>query len=374
MAKFLNTLYITSDNAKVTRHGRTIEVRNEDECRKFPIDTISDVIVFSHAYISPEAVSFLVSTEYEQSFVSGAHDEKKTKIKESKKSIAVHFVDRRGNFLYSAEGMPSRAVDTRHFQHLLFSDDEKCLQLAKNIVQAKIVNQLQNIQYHINQYSRTLNKEKLDALHESKRWMVHGVKEAASCKNIDALRGIEGNAANAYWSGFNSMIRNTNFVMNGRTQRPPKDEVNALLSLSYTLFTSRCAGAISSYGLDVQLGYFHLTHGGRASLACDMVEEFRGIIDAFVLSIINKRKLNLSDFHRHEDGAVYLKDASKTKFFALLNEWLHEEVYTEWQDKSVPRFLLPFIQADYLVKHIRGNIDAYLPYLFRSKDMSNKEK
>ena len=149
------------------------------------------------------------------------------------------------------------------------------------------------------------------------------------------MLGCEGVAASCYWSVFSDMIRNDDFVFNGRTKRPPEDKVNALLSFGYTLLTNDIAGCLRSVGFDSQCGYLHSLRSGRDSLACDVVEELRApIVDRFVLRLINRKEIN-SDAFTKNGREVVLNDDGRRVVYAHLSENLVKEGDRVTQDTLI---------------------------------------
>src|SRR5699024_5867582 len=145
-------------------------------------------------------------------------------------------------------------------------------------------------------------------------------RAAAECLDLGAVRGVEGNAANAYFSVFSEGILQHKSIFNfgGRSRRPPLDPVNALLSLAYTLLATEAAASLAGVGLDSYVGFLHRERPGRNSLALDIMEEMRPIIaDRFVLKIINRKQIGEKDFIVKENNAVMLTDEARRNFFQL---------------------------------------------------------
>ena len=123
------------------------------------------------------------------------------------------------------------------------------------------------------------------------------------------VMGFEGMASSIYFEVFHHLILNQNdyFHFYGRNRRPPKDAVNAMLSLAYTLIANDMTAALETVGLDPYVGFLHTLRPGRTSLALDMMEEFRAYLgDRFVLSLINKRQITHQDFLAQGDNGVVL--------------------------------------------------------------------
>jgi CRISPR-associated protein Cas1 len=154
--------------------------------------------------------------------------------------------------------------------------------------------------------------------------------------------------------------------MDGRTRRPPRDRFNALISFLYSMVMNDCRSALESVGLDPQLGFLHAVRPGRAALALDLMEEFRSILaDRLALTLINRGQISANDFAEREGGAVLLEgDARKTVVVAY-QERKQEEVMHPLLETKVPIGLLPLLQARFMARTLRGEMEGYLPFLYR---------
>jgi len=184
--------------------------------------------------------------------------------------------------------------------------------------------------------------------------------------SVSETMGIEGDAASTYFSVFNELLRGTGFTFGGRVRRPPTDPVNALLSFAYTLITHECSSALQGVGLDPYVGLLHQDRPGRVSLALDLLEEFRAPwADRFVLTLINRKQIQLNDFITEASGAVRLKDDARKTFLIAWQERKQVEVLHPYLKEQVAIGLLPHCQAMLLARHIRGDTEYYPPYLVK---------
>jgi CRISPR-associated protein Cas1 len=184
----------------------------------------------------------------------------------------------------------------------------------------------------------------------------------------DILRGLEGEAAQIYFGVFDDLIRVDTSALRfkGRSRRPPADAVNALLSFLYTLLTHDCRSALETVGLDPAVGFLHRDRPGRPSLALDLLEEFRPLLaDRLVLSLINRRQVNERDFVTFDNGAVYLKETSRKTVLTAYQERKQEELHHAFLEEKFPIGLFPVIQAQLLARHLRGDLEAYPPFLWK---------
>jgi CRISPR-associated protein Cas1 len=245
---------------------------------------VSQVIIFGNVGITPATVSFLLG-----------------------RGIDVAFLTKQGRYKGRLQPEFSKKVSLRQQQFARAADEAFCLEVAKAIVAGKIAN------------ARTLCLRQHRALRDKKiegviRRLERAMRKVAKVNSIEAVRGQEGAAGAAYYEAFGRMIRGEGFSFEKRTKRPPKDPVNALLSLGYTLLHNNVYAMVNVVGLDPYQGFFHAARHGHPTLASDLSEEFRAIIvDSVVLSVVNKGMLKPGDF-RPSKGGIYLTKEGLKKF------------------------------------------------------------
>jgi CRISP-associated protein Cas1 len=338
MKKLLNTLYITRQESYLHKDRETIVIKLGDEkLGQFPALTVGNIICFGQVSVSP----FLMGYCAEQ-------------------GIGLVFYTEYGRFLARVQGRQTGNVLLRRAQYRWADDDTKSLAVVRLTVAAKIANSRQVLLREVRNHGENdLLKQAAQRLFSS----VHSVKQASS---IDQARGIEGEAANTYFSVFNELLRGSGFVFGGRIRRPPTDAVNALLSFGYSLVTQECASALQGVGLDPYVGFLHRDRPGRVSLALDLLEEFRAAwVDRFVLTLINRKQIQLSDFVTEGSGAVKLTDSARKNLLTAYQERKQVEIIHPYLQESVSIGLLPHCQAMLLARHIRGDTEFYTPYLVK---------
>lgn len=337
MRKLQNTLYISNENAYLTLDGENIVCKEDGQIlARFPFDNLESIVCFSYIGCSPGLMGKCVE-----------------------KNIPLNFVHPYGRFLAKVCGGTQGNVFLRVNQIRVF--EENSLDLAKNTIMAKVHNCIKTIK-------RTLHdnpglRADLD-LQQALEQLEAGFDKIVSCTNDADLRGVEGSLASAHFSVFDKLILNPTFHFSYRTKRPPLDDVNALLSFIYTLLTNDCAAALETVGLDSYIGYYHKLRSGRESLACDMVEELRCIAERFVLTLINLKIVNASDFDHLDSGAVYLNKDGRTKVLQHWQARKRTKMKHSVIKETIPLGLLPYVQANLMAKYVRGDIKEYPCYLY----------
>ncbi len=179
---------------------------------------------------------------------------------------------------------------------------------------------------------------------------------------------MEGEAAALYFSVFDHLIRSSDqeFRWKGRSRRPPLDPINAVLSFLYTLLTHDCRSACEAVGLDPAVGFLLRDRPGRPSLALDLMEELRPVlVDRLALSLVNRHQLRSTDFEARDGGAVMLSDDARKTVLTAWQERKKEERLHPFLAEKVPFGLVPYLQAQMLSRHLRGDLDGYPPWFWK---------
>jgi CRISPR-associated protein Cas1 len=206
-------------------------------------------------------------------------------------------------------GRPHNDASRRVRQYQLSLDGEYCLKFSRALVAAKISGQLdfvreQKTALPMHRYPLSLCERRLAGM----------LDEIDAQESIAALRGLEGSAAAAYFQALAEVLPEK-LGFHGRNRRPPRDPVNALLSLSYTLLQSEATLALYGAGLDPFVGFYHALDFGRESLACDLMEALRPQADRFVLSLLRKEVLTVDDFSTSDAGCM-LGKAGRGRYYS----------------------------------------------------------
>lgn len=271
--------------------------------------------------------------------------------------LPVSFLDRKGNLRGHLHSQHSTNPHARIAQCRLLENQQTRLQLAKNIVEAKLRNcraQLRRIQ------SNTPGFQCLPAINTLR----HQAKELSTTSSLDELRGREGISARVYFNAISPAFKNTGFAFQGRNRRPPLDPVNALLSYTYTFFTNELASITEALGLDTAIGCLHEIHPGQPSLALDLLEAFRpALADRFTITAIRRKEIRLEHFDPPApiDRAVFLNKEGRRQFFESISTWFHNTFRDDEDEKQNPQKLLEKEVRSFKKALVSGNPEDWKP-------------
>ncbi len=333
-------LYVQSPGAKVGRSGAELTVQTQDGARhKVRIGDTSHVALFGAVQISTQAVQDLCD-----------------------RGIPIVYLSSGGWFYGITRGMDHKNVDLRRRQFAAAESEDRSLQIAKRLITIKIRN------------CRTLLRRNADELPartlERLKELVSSVEKVTS---LESLLGIEGTAARIYFEAFGQMLKPPTderdialtFDFDGRNRRPPRDPVNSLLSLGYSLLAKDLTIALQTVGFDPYLGFFHQPRYGRPALALDLMEEFRPlVVDSVVLSAVNTGAVKLSDFIRR-GGAVTLTSTGRSKFFRAYERRMDEEITHPIFGYRISYRRTLEVQIRLLARYLTGEISEYPPFTTR---------
>jgi CRISPR-associated protein Cas1 len=344
LKKLLNTLYVTTEGARLHKDGENIVAEIDDAERgRVPLHMLGAVVVFGAANISPPLIGAL-----------------------ARAGITLVLLDRQGRFEARVEGPVSGNVLLRRAQ---YRASEQPDEIVRSLITAKIANQRVVLQRALRDHGEEVSAEKRAAVAATVDRQERILRRVAFMnEGADAMRGAEGEAANGYFSVFDNLVRSpdSDIRFNGRSRRPPRDPVNALLSFLYTLLTHDCRSAAESVGLDPAVGFLHRDRPGRPSLALDLMEELRPVLaDRLALSLINRRQVRSGDFDTRDGGAVLLSEAGRKTVLTAWQERKKVERRHPFLDEMAPLGLVPYLQAQLLARHLRGDLDAYPPWLWK---------
>jgi CRISPR-associated protein Cas1 len=208
---------------------------------------------------------------------------------------------------------PHNDAARRVAQYQLSQSTSFCLRIARGLVAAKLCEAekfLQELQQNSHAPRHTLHK----ACRQLGMYADHVSNQSTTA----ALRGLEGRAAASYFEALAAYLP-VSLEFSGRNRRPPRDPVNALLSLSYTLLHADIVLALYGGGLDPYIGFYHELSFGRESLASDMIEPLRPLVDRFVVNVFSTRQLRPENFSKTDQGCL-LGKAGRARFYPLYEE------------------------------------------------------
>jgi CRISPR-associated protein Cas1 len=332
-----------TDSCYLTLDGENIVIQNgEKTLARFPLHTLENIICFTYKGATPALM--------------GACAERK---------IGMSFFSPRGAFLARVVGKEYGNVLLRKEQYRISDDDTRSVAYAKNMIVGKVYNSRWSIERTLRDHAYRVDAEKLKQISNI---LYETLPKLDSAAGLDELRGIEGKAAEQYFSVLNDMILNQKeeFAFTRRNRRPPLDNINAVLSFAYTVLAGDCANALSSVGLDPYVGFMHGDRPGRTSLALDLMEELRPVLaDRFILTLINTKAIQAAHFERQKDNAVFLSDDGRKVFFNAWQNHKKETITHPYLKEKIEWGLVPYVQALLLARTIRGDIDEYPPFLWK---------
>lgn len=328
----MSCVFLTHQGAKLSQENHRLLVKDGDEIiQQIPIHHLSSVCIFGHIHLTISAIELLLQNQIEVAFFT-IHGKLKGKLSPPLSNNAL----------------------LRIKQYQQIHNQRFKIDLARSIVHSKLTNGKQFILQGLYNHPGKISTDLLDDLTD----MIHRCRFAES---LPSLRGIEGAGSRAYFAAL-ARLNRSRLPFTGRSSHPPRDPVNALLSLSYVMFNTMLTGLLEIAGLDPYLGFYHEPINGRPSLALDMLEEFRhSLIDRFCFAMINRRVFVPEDFQQHPQypQGYVLKRASLKKFLSRYATWLQKPIST---GKLAPLEIVR--QQVQKLKHAIKNDQPYSPYLY----------
>ena len=343
MRKLLNTLFVINEDAYLTLDGENLVVtRNKQETHRYALHTLEGIVCFTYAGASPALMGAC-----------------------ARRGIDLCFFDPYGRFQARTVGEERGNVLLRQTQYRESDDPAQSCRYARSFILGKVYNARWVLERATRDHPQRVPVEKLK---RTSTQLAAALPLIQTSDDPEQLRGLEGEAAQRYFDCLNDLIlqQKQDFVFEGRSRRPPLDNVNALLSFVYSLLTNDCASALESVGLDSYVGFLHRDRPGRTSLALDLMEELRPCLaDRFVLTCINNKIANGADFHQEESGAVRLSDEGRKKILASWQERKKDTLTHPYLGEKIPWGLVPYLQALLLARYLRDDLDGYPPFLWK---------
>ncbi|KFI99086.1 type I-C CRISPR-associated endonuclease Cas1c [Bifidobacterium stellenboschense] len=343
MKQLLNTLYVTSEDAYLSlKNDNVVVQQNDSTIGQIPLRSLEGIMSFSYKGASPALMG-----------------------KCAEFGVGLSFFSPRGRYYCSVLGEKSRNVLLRREQFRFADDESMALSYARSFIIGKIYNCRWVLERTKRDHALRVNGERITAQSERLRQALSGVRD---CMSIEELRGIEGLAAKDYFYAFDDLILRSkdDFFFQERSRRPPMDRMNALLSFVYSLLTNDCLAGLQGVGLDPYVGFLHVDRPGRASLALDLMEEFRPVIaDRFSLTLVNTGAIKPSQFEVRENGGVFLSDSGRKTVLAAWQKRKQETITHPFLGEKIQWGLVPYVQSLLLARAVRGDLDAYPPFMWK---------
>ncbi len=343
MKKHLNTLYVTTQGAYLSKEGETIVVKIDGAVRlRVPVHTIGGVVCFGNVGCSPYLMGFCAENQ-----------------------VGISFLTEHGRFLARVQGPVSGNVLLRREQYRLADDLDASARIAKCILMGKIANSRAVLQRAIRDHGEKIDEQ---AMRRAVLRLTHQIELVDRDYPLDGLRGVEGDSAHIYFNVFDHLIiaQKEIFQFDERNRRPPLDNVNCLLSFVYTLVMHDVRSALETVGLDPAVGFLHRDRPGRPGLALDLMEEFRPFIaDRLVVSLINLQQVQGKGFKKMESGAVMMTDDARKTVLVAYQERKQEEITHPFLGEKVMIGLLFHVQALLMARYLRRDLDGYPPFIWK---------
>ncbi len=343
MRKLLNTLYITSPDAYLARDGDNVVVRIDNEAKfRMPIHNLESVVAFGYAGASPSLMHLC-----------------------AERGVALTFLTEHGRFMARVTGEVSGNVLLRRRQYRVADSEAQAAHISTAFILAKIANCRVVLMRAARDHEAG---EQTQVITDAADQLAYFMQQAADGLPLDELRGTEGVAANTYFGVFDHLIiaSKDDFFFRARSRRPPRDNMNALLSFIYTLLVHDVQAALESVGLDPQVGFMHQDRPGRPGLALDMMEELRPILaDRLALALVNRKQVGPSGFHVLESGGVVMDNDTRKTVLAAWQKRKQEEIVHPFLGEKIEIGLIPYAQAMLMARYLRGDIDGYPAFFWK---------
>lgn len=343
MKHHLNTLFVTTQGAYLAKEGEAVVVKVENETRlRVPLHTLGGIVCFGRVSASPWLMGLC-----------------------GESGVAISFLTEQGRFLACVHGFTPGNVLLRREQYRRADDPAGTLLIARAVVAAKLANSRIVLLRGARDYPDAAGRSELEQAAARFAWTIQQVPGADT---VDRLRGMEGDAADLYFGVFNHLLRaqQDGFRFKGRSRRPPLDPVNALLSFLYSMLAHDARAACEAAGLDAAVGFLHTDRPGRPGLALDLMEEFRPFLaDRLALSLINRQQIAAEGFHATESGGVMMDEATRKTVITAYQKRKQETLTHPFLGEETTVGLLVHLQARLLARHLRGDLDAYPPFIWK---------
>ena len=328
------SLYLDAQGAVLHRQAGEFVVRLSGEERRVPKAQVERIVVLGNVQLTTQLVADVL-----------------------RHHVPVFYLSSHGRYRGKLVGLEHANVRLRMQQYACVRKEALALPFARWFVIGKI----RNLKEMLGRRLKDAGYDAAPMRKQLKYWM----NAAGRTRSLDKLRGIEGMAARDYFQSFRALFASSDFVWKGRNRRPPKDPINAMLSLGYTMLLQECLSAVESAGLDVYAG---LLHGGQTqadygqpSLALDIMEEFRYLVDRLVLRLMLSDAFHIDSFELQPHGACYMNAKARTLFFQAWEKLMQSAI--QYDHRRLSYRLIIAEQANVLARALQDKSEAYRPFM-----------
>lgn len=335
--RLLNTLYVTEHRAHVRVQKGNLLVSQPAGRVRVPVETLDAVVLFG-GQITTEAIDLCLGH-----------------------AVRISALRRSGRVRFTIAGPTQGNVLLRVAQLRAADDTAHALTLARSFVAGK----LQSYRTLLGRWAWDAPEPERSVLLAERDGIAQRLARLPSAMDGDTIRGLEGDGTRRYFKGLGAHLADRSVVgpFLTRNRRPPRDPVNALLGFLYGVAQGEVEGALEAVGLDRQVGYLHGLRPGRSSLALDLLEEQRPVADRLAVRLLSRRQLRLEHFTRTSGGATYLSSEGRQIVLGAVESARGEDIEHRLLGRPVPLWSLPTLQATLLARHLRGDLDAYPPFV-----------
>jgi len=327
-------LYVTEQGAVLSKElGKLNIIKDGKILSEVPLKKIEKVNLMGNISLTPQILNYFLENKIEVVFMT-------------------QYGKYRGK-LYTNE---YRNVLLRLKQYERSIDQSFKIRIARSIVIGKLRNYYDYLVNRSKNLPRGLMSEEMAAIRKAQEKVV-------TANSIEEIMGFEGVGSKFYFQAFSKLFKNEEFNFEKRIAHPPKDPVNAMLSLGYSLLYNEIEAAMNAVGLDPYLGNLHTIDVSKKSLLFDLTEEFRNIIvDSFVINLINKNEFTPNDFEKVEEGVIYFSKEALKKFINKFEERLNIKMKYHLDDEENYARTIFEKQARHYARVVLGDDPDYVPF------------
>lgn len=332
----MSVFYINQNDCMLKKKDERLKVvRQKETLIEVRLIDITQVVISGRVTVTPEVFHEL-----------------------SKRKIGLYYLNEYGKYQTKLEPPSSKNVLLRIAQFKANFNPEMKASIARGFVKGK----LSNYRMSLLQLQRENDIDISPSINNIKSF----IKKIDEFDDIDKIRGYEGAGSAEYFKHFSKFIKNPEFIFNKREKHPAPDPINAILSLGYTLLRMDLESAVNVVGFDPYLGYLHFDRYGRASLALDLLEEFRPlVVDSFIIKMINTKNITMDDFREEFPGSVLLTDEGRKKLYKAYERRKNDEFRHPYFNNKVTYHKCFELQTRLLAKYVTGEIKEYIPLVMR---------